>query len=633
MNIVRPKLSENKREELETYLLEQFERAKQARETQVGQFYASWNKNYYGTPAEKTRTVPWYKSSNFVVKIVRMFVETFTARTLNLIFATRPLIAVDMFPTELRDPLQFYLDRKAREEWDFWTLMQRTLIRGAKNGTVVIKTTHVEDTTIDVTGGGTTPGEYQSETITKYIGPKPKVIPFDDIFFYPITACDLSEVEIKFQVVRYTEEAAIRKVKSGKWLIDEDDVIGACRMPQDIKRSEEREDAGIYDRLLKEFQMVECHLEYAVENDEGKSFSIIAMICPELRKLVDVYFNPYPGNYETFAIYTPSPREDCIFGESWSEILGQSQEEISQIHNDRRNSSFLTSAPVFKRKNGSNLPNPSTNWYPGKVFDLDDIDDLDIMNVGGHYADMIGEEMHVISLAERLMGIGAIMQGGSSGSSDKRGVYNTGGVLAMMSEGNQRQDTNIRDARNVLSQVAKCCYFLQTTFAANDPLLEFFPKEMAAKIKQAFSQTTRNRINYSSWEIKASSAASNKEIEKSSLLQMANFLGQHAKTLLELTPQAVGAMNPTMKYMTTSVMNLSSWMAKRLMAAYDEYDTEGVLPDVRQILSGGAQAPVPGAAQEGMDVGGSPEPGAPVNRQLLQQMAAMGGQNGGGPPQ
>lgn len=616
--IVRPDLHEDQRSKLEFYLLHQWERAERSRVEQIDSKYVDWGKNYNGTPAETTRTVPWYKSSNFVVKVIRMFVETFAARTLNIVFATNPLITVKNFPREVSEGLQYYLDHKARSDWQYYQLFNRMLYRGAKNGTVVTKTNHIEDMDIDVISSS------QQQIITNYAGPQTRVIPFPDIFLFPITACSMDEVEIKFHRVRYTVETAKQKVDEGKWSLDEDEIILCSERPKDVARRENQEDAGIYDQELEEIVMIECHLKYPITNDSSKYYSIVAIIQPNLRKLIDVYHNPYPGNFETFHLYTPSPREDCIYGESWAEVLGQSQEEISQIHNDRRNSSFLASAPVFKRKNGAMVPNPSTNWYPGKVFDLDEMDDLDTMALGRDTGDMINEELHVFSLAERLMGIGPIMQGMSQGQQGKGGIYNTGGVMAVMSEGNQRQDTNIRDAREILGQIARCSYFLQSHFAPSDPVLDMMPPEVKQAVQQAFAFTNRDRIRSTKFEIKASSAGANKEVEKASLLQMGNFLANHSQLLQTITPQIIGSQNPQMKAMLTAILEMSSWMARRLLSAYDEPEAIGELPDVKTILESGGSVP-------GVGPGGAPSSGVPLTRPALQQISQMARPNGAQP--
>jgi len=106
-------LSEDKRDELCKYLNAQWLRAERTRREQVDGQYADWTKAYYGTPLEEQRTVPWYKASNFVVKLNRMFIDTFVSRTLNIIFATKPLYVIEALPRELRDAAELYLNRKA----------------------------------------------------------------------------------------------------------------------------------------------------------------------------------------------------------------------------------------------------------------------------------------------------------------------------------------------------------------------------------------------------------------------------------------------------------------------------------------------------------------------------------------
>src|SRR5207249_4238769 len=104
---------------------------------------------------------------------------------------------------------------------------------------------------------------------------------------------------------------------------------------------------------------------------------------------------------------------------------------------------FIANAPIFLRKNSSTIPNPSTVYYPGKVFDLDSIDDLNVISFGRNVDPGLDQESQVFQLADRLTAIGPPMQGLAEGQTGKRGVYNTSGTLALLSEGNQRQDTNI----------------------------------------------------------------------------------------------------------------------------------------------------------------------------------------------
>jgi hypothetical protein len=492
-------LSEEKRRELCLYLLEQWRRAKQGRMDQIDARYANWQKVYSGVPLEEIRTVPFYKSSNFVVKLVRMFLDTFQARSLNVIFATRPLFVCDGLPQELKDAWELYLNRKALYEWDYYNLTKSLAVQGNKNGTAVVKTPWVERKSyaMSVSSYGTP----KEDEILESASPCSSVIPFDDFFVYPITATELCKAEILFHRLRFIKEEAERKQQDGVWTIPEGvKLADLCRHPKDVQRTEEQTDAGVVDPYLLELEVIECHLRWAITNDSTKLYNVVALIHPEAQVLLDCYYNPYPQNLNIFTDYRPFPRDDIYYGESMCELLGQSQEEASRIHNERRDNSTIASSICFKRRSGSLIPNPSTNWYPGKVWDLEDMTDLDTFDVGRNYEDMIPQEDYTFTLAEKLSGIGELMQGASQGMLGQRGVYNTTGTLSVLAEGNQRQDTNIKDLRSALSRVIKVASRLQATFGQSDPFIQSLPAEAQQGVMKLSPSSLLTVTNTSSWK-------------------------------------------------------------------------------------------------------------------------------------
>lgn len=636
--IIRPELSDERKKELNDYLQQHWRRALEARQQQVDNDYARWDRNYFGIPAEKVRTVPFYKSSNFVVKLIRMFLDTFVARTLNIVFATRPLYVVDGFPAEVKEALEFYVNRKALYEWHHYKLFKEILFRGNKNGTSVTKVVWDQQTTTEVTLDGDIPRE--TAVITRD-GPDASVVPFEDWAAYPITANCMSEVLIKFHRVRYPEEKAKWLRREGIWELTEQELESALKEPADLKREQTQVESGVQDRQYRELQVAECHTNYAIGSDPDRLYSICGVIQPDTNKLIDCYYNPFPLNQELFYDYRPFPREDFIYGESMCELLEQGQEESSCIHNERRNNAAVANAPVWKRRSGSLVPNPSTNWYPGKVFDLDDMDDLQLEMVGRNYDSMLDQENYVMQLSERLSGIGAVMQGYAAGMMGKRGIYNAAGTIALLQESNQRQDTNIRDAREVLSAVAKASYMLQARFGRkDDPTIGYFPDKIQEQIRQALIMSTPQRVSQSQFEVKASTAGANKEVERQNLMALATVLaqyGQQAQQLVQLL--ANPKVNQSIRLVANDVLSMHRWMAQRLLRAYDELDVEGVLPDVRTAI----ETTVPGggrttadlatgaSAGGGMELG---EPGTPspaLTREGLAAISGMVAPNGGAP--
>ncbi|HEY7617818.1 MAG TPA: hypothetical protein VH744_13515, partial [Terriglobales bacterium] len=386
-------------DDLENYLVEHFRRAKEGREAQVDSLYKNWSENYDAVPREKIRKVPFLKASNFVVPVIRMFVDTAVARTQGVVFATNPLITVDGFPNEAREGGESYLNRKARFEWGYHKLLRAMQFGGLKYGTAIAK---VGWESKDVEQVVSLEGGIRSEPVTVYDGPWGKVIPFEDFYLYPLTVDELSEALVCCHVQRYPEEFARRmhqdmKSKAAQragrplWKLTGEELNSALLMNERAKQEAQQRAAGIENPQYREFVAVECHLDWEIS---GVHYPVVAWLQPDIGKLMDVYFNELPPGVSRFVDYRPYQRDGLFWGDSMPRILEQSQEEISRIHNERRDAAMIANGPQFKKKKGSAVPNPATNSYPGKVHEVDEMDDFDVVNWSGRLHDSIPEEQH-----------------------------------------------------------------------------------------------------------------------------------------------------------------------------------------------------------------------------------------------
>lgn len=629
VQIARPRnISPERLEELKGYLVERWQRSVRGRADQVDGKYKDWSKAYRGRALEQVRTVPFYKSSNFVVKLIRMFVDTFTARTLNIIYATEPIFVVTGLPRDLKDSWEAYLNSKCVNEWDFYNLTRNVITRGNKNGTNVTKTPWVEELENVVS---IVDGTQQVSTFTRVSRPQSKCIPFEDFYIYPIVANELSEADILFHRIRLSEERVRQRLASKVWQIPENvSVESLVEIPRDAKKMDDQNDAGVVDPYYKEGEFIECHLKWSFDGDDSNLFNIVAVLHLGTNTMPDLFYNPYPRNACIFDDYRPFPQEELFWGESMSEVLAQSQEEASQIHNDRRNNVMLANSTVFKRRNGANVPNPSTNWYPGKVFDLDDLDDLEVIEIGRNFTDMIQEENLTFSLAEKLSGINDVMQGASQGNAE-RGIYNTMGTMAVLQEGNQRQDTNIRDVRNALSRIGCLSSMLQATYGQDDPYIRTLAPDDQTAVRQVFSMLRSDTGNYVRLQVKTSDAGVNKQVERANLMQIAQLLGTYGQTVIAMAQQlARKDLNPSIRMIMNEVVVMQKWLATRLLREFDEHDAESIVPDLgaaieASIPGGSSGAPRPGASagEEDMDNGGASNPPTPLTRGGLEAISSL----------
>lgn len=626
--IIRPELEEDKRTEIESYLQERHLRmveTKREYESKV----SVWLSNYDGIPLEKIRHTPWHKSSNVVVKVCRMFVDAFVARSLNLIFATRPLYVSDTYPRDVKEGLEMYLNWKALFDWDHYNLARNMLFRGAKTGLSVQKTPWVEKNGIWVNMG--VDGEKKEQDVLMFSGPKAECIPFEDFFCLPIEIEKLSEADIICHRLRFTEDQA-RERNNRMWKLPDEDLEVAFEGEVGVYMDRRRTDAGLTKDSRQKWLMVsEMHFKYAITNDSSKSYDMIAVFLPKSKKMVDIYHRPYPPNIDLFHEYIPYPREGLIFGDSMVSILDQSQEEVSTIHNERRNANSLACGPVFKRKKDALVPNPSDFWYPGKVWDLEEMDDLEVMTIGGTISpDLIAEENLGYQIAERLSGVGMVMQSPSVGGTSRSGTYNTGGTLALLQAGNQRQDTNIRDVRCVLGKLARHSLALQKIFGSDDPAFSRLPESMQKNARAAFQTADSDMVLNNLLEIKMSNAGANAEVEKSSLMQLSQVVGSYGEMAMKLSQSlADPSLNPVLKDVMLQTLTMYKWMASRLLRVFDQYDAEEVLPDVAKALEsarGGATAQEVGgfpAGAEGMVPGGAGPNSIASQRSFLETLSQV----------
>jgi hypothetical protein len=225
------------------------------------------------------------------------------------------------------------------------------------------------------------------------------------------------------------------------------------------------------------------------------------------------------------------------------------------------------------------------------------------------------------------------MQGAADGSAGSGGVYNTMGTLAVMAEGNQRQDTNIRDVRDSLANLADVCSRLQATFGADDPYIDSMPVDMQPQIRLALNILNSEKYKVINHEVVLSNAGHNSEVEKASLLQITQVLGQYGQTIQQLIPPMLqGKLNPGMEMMLRDIVTMASSMAKRVMRAFGEADLVEALPDVGKILAAGGVGPQgPGAdgPQGDIQSSGAGESLPPVSGTQLAALSQMPQQIGG----
>jgi hypothetical protein len=321
------------------------------------------------------------------------------------------------------------------------------------------------------------------------------------------------------------------------------------------------------------------------------------------------------------------PRSNSYYGISIPEILEQAQEEQAQIHNARRDASTIANVPTFKKKRYSfNNFTPASEWYPGKTFEVDDMNDIQPLQVGSTYQGMIEEENMVIQLAERSTGVSQPMQGMGTGSSGKKGTYNTGGTLALLSEGNRRLDIYIKRLKQPMHRLGKIIYISYRDFADPAELDQW--GENGKLVKDLFATpVTDPRYRNLLLDFAASDASSNKETDRQALLLMSNTAASYYNQVMSLAQAAAGIPDGApAKTVILAVLDSARDLFDRVLTSFDITGRKDLVPDVRALLTGrSSDGPAPQGAPES-EPAPAPEGVIPASRLSVISRGA------GGPP-
>jgi hypothetical protein len=590
INIVPLNLSNDKLAEIANYLLDKFDFSVTARANQVDGSYKRWQDNYAAVPREKVRTTPFPNASNFVPQLIRMHTDILSARICGILFSCKPFWRVKSWLKDLKheslDSLNEWLEYTSFSDMQIFAPLDCGIFQTAKTGTCIFKLPWVDQSfaTLDAEG---------RVQLCEFEGLQLHQIPFDDFYPWPLTVRDLSQVKIKFHRIRLTKEDIEWRKQNAKW--DEAACNALIQTPATEssapKRETEAQSAGI--NLTVDvscpFNVIEAWFEYPIDNQYN--YKLIFTLNPKRRgkeAILRSVYNFYKNGLDPFVDMRFAPRDDLFYGYSIPELLEQSQEEQAQIHNARRDANTIANVPGWKKKMYGNVPNPAQEWYPGKVFEVEQMEDLEQLQFGGNYNSMIEEEQYLLQLAERYTGIQTPMQGFGAGAMEgKRGIYSSGGTMALLAEGNKRLDVYIRRSRYAFHGIGNRIFQSYKEFRPNGLELDAFG-EQAAELKRIFNIQEPKEFRGLFFDIGAADSGANRELDRQNLLLMANTMASYYRQIVE-SSSMLAQLSPEhpLYNILLAVLGGAKDLADRLLFQFEIGDRKRLLPDVQQILQGG----------------------------------------------
>lgn len=578
-----------------------------------------WRKAYEATPAELTRDFPWKNASNLVVPIIAIHSDTLLARAMAGVFKTKPIWVTRMLgnfmqtaPPGLSDAVEEFLQWAALEpdELNLYQEYEQWFAEIIRLGTSIMKTPWVREIEDYLEpAGDLTRRDDRWQRRVVYEGPQPRKLKFEN-FKCPTNAATIKDMDFKYDVIQLSRSDLEQRAYRGDY-----DRAAVARILQHPDRThnvpqvqaQKEQDAKV--RTIPgygfaQWDICECHFMYRVDPEHFAR--IIVWYHEKTEEVLRSYYHYYPPATDIYIAGRLFFRDDMFFGRGFAEMLLPFQEEISTIHNQRRDNMTIANMKLWAVDPGSAL-HKGFKIYPSAMVPARQIQgqpEISPLEMGVPVQGEIDSEKLSLDLAERLSGVSPPMQGYGAGTNTKRGVYTAMGTLSLLQEGNTRTDLNISDIRFAHTRLGRLvCQEYGLFGAGRDRLAKF--GERAEIIQYGLEAIAHGRM---ALPVYASNASVNREVEKQSDLMLQGVLDRYHQSVMGLLGQ-IRMMPPDIQPHAVKVLESSNMMMQLILRhfGYDEVDRLAPRPEPN-LQPPQQQQPQPG--QPGQQPQGGP-PGGP----------------------
>jgi len=578
--------------------------------SQLEDRWIKWVKQYEEILPEQ-KDFPWPGCSNISLPLTAIAVETIHAREVNTLLSLHPYIQVKPkkkgVDKDSCAKIEQFLEQIFLNVVDFHEVGSQWILEKNKMGTGYLKA--IWDTDSLKVGG----------KIVERDDAKTEIVAIEDLIF-PSNAKDLQTAPWVAHRLKLHWTALKAKGKAGIYQnVDklegkQDSKTADAQTGKDVqgeKQKAEKIHETSHD-ALNEFTIYEVHLDYDID-DDGYPERTVITVHLETDTILRWIHLPYKHGKRPFVRNVYQGRASRIYGKGICELSEHLQDAINTAFNQTIDNMTLANAKCFKRRRGGEKDKREMTVYPGKVFDLDDVTDLQEFSLGDvHQSNFVLHTM-LRDYHERRTKVTDYTVGKESATMKSRATAT--GTLALLQESGRHFDLVINNSRKAIAELA---YQVVELYAQYRPekifTVEDDEKGTVAEIMLPSGLDAEYlRENYQ-FACAATSLSVNKEIEKQSNLMMLQQLGSIFSQMIQLLTTVMNPMvqmPPELQEFVYGVIRSYYNMAKDLVRSFEKADVESYVPELPEMI----REAYGQVGQQGAGV-----------QQLLEQLGGMFGQ-------
>jgi hypothetical protein len=369
---------------------------------------------------------------------------------------------------------------------------------------------------------------------------------------------------------------------------------------------------------------------------DGDQTSVVCTIHEPSMAYARIDFNPFFNQEIPYSAARFLKVEGRFYGIGLCEMEEQIQEVVTTMERQRLDNGTIRNTTLFKAKRNAGVKQDEPIW-PGRIFLMDNVNDIEPMAMGYPLGDTMGAEDNLINYARQRSSVSDWQRGGAGAPSISYSAATT--TIEMLKQGRLRLDQFLRSIQAALSETGQRVVELYQQYDSVGKAYAVMGDKDGRVMQEVLNFPLDLIRTGVAIKVTATNSALNKEtrIRTDQIIfqLVTNFYGQLFQGMsLVVNPN----LPPALRVLAGTMVQGGIVLARRILDAYGTQDLDLIIPDLREISAitqqlqqiglGAGGVPGPGGQppNQGIDAGGAGMAAGPAG--LPPWMAANGGMPG-----
>lgn len=583
-----------------------------------------WQTLYWAEPATKEKNFPFKRAANFVVPLAQVAVGAVHARIMNTLFSVEPFWSIRPRNNqwiEAAKPFEKYLQAEAEspQSLSVYEFMQDSLLELCKLGTVVGKSGYRR--TFRKTKRSFADGVEEDLYYESHNGATLERVPLAN-FLMRLSELDPQESPWVGEEHDVSWAQLKRMAQSGQMKETEIEKIKnwwtQANTPQDTGDSSDykrhiQKLADVEPLWNARFRFQEIWASFDVDGD-GEDEEIIFDYHKPSQTILSIRYNWYADTHRPYHICNYNRVEGVWVGIGICKQSEQFQEEITTIHRQRVDNATLANMTTIVMKRGNGY-GPGEPIFPGKMWFLDDVSDIQPFKLAEVYPSSYANEESSLRYWEKLTGANEVILGEAHQGTPGTATSD----LTRLAEGNKRFDLVLKNIRRWASALG---YDVITNYQlfGNQEVHWLIGAEEGAPVEAILRMPSVLVRRGAVVDLTVTDSITNREVEQRQWLSLFQVISGYYDRVLQYA-QLLGDIE-LFTTIAQYTLQASDEAMKRLLETFDITDAD------RFTIAEG----VANASRSSVGPGGGPAlgPGGAGQQAGMAPVSSVNGRNGGG---